>query len=298
LYTAISLVYLYAMAVHSKLVNINMFIWELLLKNAEEAQKLAEELGLVPHQSTPPPIHCGKPMKVTKRPGRFKLGWIWPCAKKAHKVGQKGCNKTVNLANNTWFQNHKLPMHYCLAIMFAFVWKIPVNQLLVHLQNWDAERTISSTTVSDHYSFCREICEVIASHVEGQLGGPGLTIECDETFLTRRKYNRGRYTVSHTIVLFSVYCRETKEGLYFRTNGKSKRDLWPLLSKYIHPEIKRICTDQAKQYKKVKTLFSASTQHTVVNHSKGEFVDKKDKENHINSIENNNKQLKSFVKSR
>ena len=139
---------------------------------------------------------------------------------------------------------------------------------------------------------------MIASHIEGQLGGPGLTIECDETFLTRRKYNRGRYTHSHTIVLFGVYCRETKEGLYFRTNGKAKRDLWPLLLKYVHPEIKRICTDQAKQYIQVKTLFSASTEHTSVNHSKGEFVNKNDKENHINSIENNNKHLKSFIESR
>ena len=151
--------------------------------------------------------------------------------------------------------------------------------------------------MSDHYSFCREICEVIASHVEGQFGGPGLTTECDETFLTRRKYNRGRYTHSHSIVLFGIYCRETKEGLYFRTNGKSKCDLWPLLSKYVHPEIKSICTDQAKQSKKVKTLFSASTQHNVVNHSKGQFVEKNGKEDHINSIENNNKHLKSFFKS-
>ena len=291
------------MAVHPKLVNVNMFTWGLLFEDAEKAQKLAEELGLVPNQSTPPPIHCGKPMKVTKCPDQAKLGWVWSCAKKSHKARQIGCkkkgyNKTVNPATNTWFKNHKLPIHYCLAIVFAFVWKISVNQLPLYLQNWEDNRTISGTTVSDHYSFCREICEVIASHIEGQLGGPDLTIECDETFLTCRKYNRGRYTHSHSIVLFGIYCCETKEGLYFRTNGRSKRDLWPLLSKYVYPEIKRICADQAKQYKKVKTLFSASTQHTVVNHSKGQFVEKNDKENHINSIENNNKHLKNFFKSR
>ena len=45
-------------------------------------------------------------------------------------------------------------------------------------------------------------------------------------------------------------------------------------------------------------LFSVSTQHTVVNHSNGQFIEKNDKENHINSIENNNKHLKSFFKSR
>ncbi|CAF2786123.1 unnamed protein product [Rotaria sp. Silwood2] len=121
------------MVVHPKLVNANMFTWGLLFKDAEEVQKLAEELGLVPNQSTPPPIHCGKPMKVTKRPGQAKLGWVWSCAKKSHKARQKECNKTVNSATNTWFENHKLPIHYCLAIMFAFVWKIPVNQLLVRL---------------------------------------------------------------------------------------------------------------------------------------------------------------------
>ena len=176
---------------------------------------------------------------------------------------KRGCNKTVNPATNTWFENHKLPIHYYLATLFAFVWKIPVNQCLLHLQNREDNQTISSTTVTDHYSFCREICEVIASQVEGQLGGPGLTIQCDEIFLTRRKYNRDRYTHSHSIVSFRIYCRETKEGLYFRTNGKSKHDLWPLLSKYVHPEIKHICTDQAKQYKKVKTLFSRLQLNTL-----------------------------------
>ena len=109
------------MPVHPKLVNVNMFTWGLLLEDAEKAQKFAEELGLVPNQSTPPPIHCGKPMKVTKRPDQAKLGWVWSCAKKSHKATQIGCNKTVNPATNTCFENHKLLIHYCLAIMFAFV---------------------------------------------------------------------------------------------------------------------------------------------------------------------------------
>jgi hypothetical protein len=62
------------MTIHPKLVNVNMFTWGLLLQSAEEVQKLAEELGLVPNQSTPPPVHCGKAMRVTKRPGnRTKL---------------------------------------------------------------------------------------------------------------------------------------------------------------------------------------------------------------------------------
>ena len=83
------------MAVHPKLVNVNMFTWGLLVKDAEEAQKFAEELGLIPSQSTPPPIHCGKSMKVTKRPKQAKLGWIWSCAKKSHRSGKKGWSGTI-----------------------------------------------------------------------------------------------------------------------------------------------------------------------------------------------------------
>ena len=65
------------MAAHPKLVNVNILTWGLLLEDTEKAQKLAEELGLVPNHSTPPPIHCGKPMKVTKRPDQAKFGWVW-----------------------------------------------------------------------------------------------------------------------------------------------------------------------------------------------------------------------------
>ena len=125
------------MAIHSKLVNVNMFTWDLLLEDAEKAQKLTEELDLVPNQSNTPPIHCSKSMKVTKRPDQAKLGWIWSCANKSHKARQMRYNKTVNPATNTCFENHKLPIHYCLSTMFTFVWKMPVNQLLLHLQNWE-----------------------------------------------------------------------------------------------------------------------------------------------------------------
>ena len=157
------------------------------------------------------------------------------------------------------------------------------------------EAGIGKQTITDWYSMCREVCEIVSSHHSKQLGGAGAHVEMDETFLTTRKYNRGRRTKEMTITIFGIYCRETKEGLFFRTAGKSKRDLWPLALKYIHPETSHIHTDGGKQYTGIDCLFPAA-RHMTVNHSKGEYVQKDDRSNHINSIENMNKILKREIK--
>lgn len=159
------------------------------------------------------------------------------------------------------------------------------------------KKKISNKTVIEFLFFCREVCEVYASHNYNQLGGKFKTIEADECFLSKRKYNRGRITSSMTQTIFGIYCREDKEGLFFRVNGKSKRDLWPIIHKYCHPETAVICTDSARQYKNVHLLFNDAV-HKTTNHRKGEFVDKNDVTNTINSLENQNKILKATIRSR
>lgn len=73
-------------------------------------------------------------------------------------------------------------------------------------------------------------------------------------------------------------------------DGKKKKDLWPIIKKYVHPLTSVICSDQAKQYHGVSNLFPEII-HKTVNH-KIEFVDPTDNTNHINSIESQNKQFK------
>ena len=70
----------------------------------------------------------------------------------------------------------------------------------------------------DYYSYCREVCEVVASHRNNCLGGEGKTVQIDETFLTKRKYHRGRLTEQMSIVVLGLYCKEDKTGLFFRVS--------------------------------------------------------------------------------
>lgn len=100
-----------------------------------------------------------------------------------------------------------------------------------------------------------------------------------------------------SITVFGIYCREDKEVLFLRVNGKKKRDLWPCVARHCDPKTSIICTDSAAQYTGVEKLFDNAV-HKTTNHQKGEFVDKKDKTNTINALENQNKIFKKALKSR
>ena len=51
---------------------------------------------------------------------------------------------------------------------------------------------ISSKTVVDWDSFCREVCEEVVMHKSQKIGGKDIEVEIDETKIGKRKYNRGR----------------------------------------------------------------------------------------------------------
>jgi hypothetical protein len=71
-------------------------------------------------------------------------------------------------------------------------------------------------TAVDYYSMCREVAEVIMSHEihNHPLGGPGMEVEVDECYLTRRKYNVGRVTKTSTITILGMYERATDLGFH------------------------------------------------------------------------------------
>jgi hypothetical protein len=53
------------------------------------------------------------------------------------------------------------------------------------------ELNIASHTAVDWDSFCRETCEVTLLDREQQIGGPGKTVQIDESKFGKRKYHRG-----------------------------------------------------------------------------------------------------------
>ncbi|KAK0083510.1 hypothetical protein PV326_006695 [Microctonus aethiopoides] len=144
-----------------------------------------EEIGLILSPNSIPPLCCGLPMSVENL-ATTKLKLVWKCTTKGSKKKRsKSCRKTI-------------------------------NPTLRH-HNGDSE--LSTHTVCDYFSYCRNIAEVITSHTEIVFGGDSKTVQIDETFLTKRKYNRGRITEQMTTTVLGLYCKEDKaEHQSFFTN--------------------------------------------------------------------------------
>lgn len=289
---------------HSKLKNFSIFnSIEKLASSDELAITFLEEIGLIPSRKSTAPTCCGLPMLVEDS-RQHKLNWIWRCSSKgSKKKGSKSCRKTINPCIGTFFEGTscRIDVRDVLVLIFCFVIQMRVNDVFEDLVNYRRDRgdsELSKSTIIDYYSYCREVAEVIISHSNLVLGGEGKTVQIDETFLTKRKYNRGRVTEQMTTTVLGLYCKEDKCGLFFKVNAKSKEELWPYIKKYVDFSTSRICTDSAKQYVGVEQMFATSTVHLRTNHSIGEFVDKSNPLNTINDLENQNKLLKASIKCR
>lgn len=286
---------------HPKLNNFTILAsFQELISTDQKAISFLEEISLIPSRSSTPPHCCGIPMRVEEFKDK-KLGWVWRCSSKGHKKkSAKVCRKIKNPCEGTFFDGSscRIKIRDVLAVMILFVCGLKISDVYEHLLNWrrlNNEDELSWTTLVDYFSYCREVAEVIASHTDLVLGGEGKTVQIDETFLTKRKYNRGRVTEQMTVIVLGLYCKEDKTGLFFRVNSKSKKDLWPFIQKYVNYNTSRLCTDSARQYHGVEKMFSPGTVHLKTNHQKGEYVSKENPLNTINDLENQNKLLKKTI---
>ena len=89
------------------------------------------------------------------------------------------------------FSGSRLSIEKKLALTYAWAHKFTTTQA-VHETSLDDETT-STETVIDWYNYCREVCaDGIMNHHAAPIGGPGTTVEIDESKFEEMKYHRGR----------------------------------------------------------------------------------------------------------
>ena len=125
---------------------------------------------------------------------------------------------------------------------------------------------LSKTTVSDWFSFCREVCMISMCNkiTNSKIGGPGHIVEIDECKIGRRKYNRGRLVEGNWIL--GMIDRNTREVRMAVCPG-NRRDattLYDLVSQHVEPT-STIYTDCWKGYNGL--LAGGFSEHLTVNHS-------------------------------
>ncbi|GIX73268.1 hypothetical protein CDAR_187471, partial [Caerostris darwini] len=140
---------------HPSLYYFSCYSWHTILESEETTIKFMQEVGLIPSMSSPCPACpvCGAETRVNKAPER-KLGFRYVCSTRRTAK----CTGTVSALKNTFMERSQLPFRDVMAILFGFVKKMQVTDVIESVRNWRAlrgEPTISNESVVDFYSYFR-----------------------------------------------------------------------------------------------------------------------------------------------
>src|SRR5215469_3522821 len=128
----------------------------------------------------------------------------------------------------------------------------------------DERRLLSEETVSDWYSYFREVADTCITEKfrkVGAIGGPGYVVEIDETKVGHRKYHRGRAVDGYWLI--GMVDRQTSE-LRVEVCPQNLRDaasLLPIIQRNVLPGT-RIITDEWRAY---LALGDLGSQHESIN---------------------------------
>ena len=137
------------------------------------------------------------------------------------------------------------------------------------------ETGMSAMAMIDWQNFIRDVCcQYLLDHPV-MMGGPGRTVEVDESKFMHRKYHRGRYREGHWVL--GMVERDTNVCMMVAVEDRDAATLLPIIAQHVLPGT-RIITDGWQAYNQLPQP------HDVVNH-RLHFVDPNDRTLHTNTVE-------------
>ena len=197
------------------------------------------------------------------------------------------CRKTRSILACSWFASSHITICQGFYTILAFSMEATCSQysFFVGLR--------SLHTIVDYRSYFRNICastiESTGSHL---IGGPGLTVEVDESLLYKRKSHTGRLLANernHEWVVGGI-CRENSDAFVVKVENRNTATLLNAINQNVISG-SRIITDCWRAY--TSELLDNYT-HDRVNHSFN-FVDPNDSSINTQRVERMWRTLKSIV---
>jgi transposase-like protein len=213
--------------------------------------------------------HCGTVDKagqlsgVKDKTGRVRPG-LWKCY-------SKGCRKQFTAKVGTVFECAHIPLHKMLQavhLMCSSKKGISAHQL---------HRTLEVDYKSAWF-LAHRIREAMRDGKIGPMGGPGSTIEADETYIGKMKGQEPGRGGQHRNMVVTLVERGGS-ARSFHTDGHSAASIVPIVRDNIRRET-RLMTDRALHYKQVGKEFS---EHGRVAHQRGEYF--RGPDTHTNTVE-------------
>lgn len=192
------------------------------------------------------------------------------------------CNFKKSVRAGTWFNRSNLPVSKILT--FTLLWLTLPHPRQSIIQR---ELNISSRTVVDWSSFCREVCVHWAKNVSCKLGGPGKIVEIDEAMFGKRKGNVGRPLIQQWI--FGGVERGSTKSFFVPVDSRDQVTLIQHLHEWVLPGT-TIITDGWAAYKNINR---EGYHHLTVNHSLN-FVNPRTQA-HIQTIERTWREVRQSI---
>jgi len=197
-----------------------------------------------------------------------KSVWCFPCNRTYTLVKYKGsvtgynlrcpgCRNRTSLQLDSFLDGAHVPLAKLLSLLYFCASGTGVTQTVHHLG-------CSSETVVQWYQYFRDICLWKLLNTPVKLGGPGKTVEIDESVMVKAKYHRGHQLTMPQRWVFGVYDPETKLGYIELVTKRDAATLLPIIQRVVEPGT-TIWSDEWAAYGQLSSL---GYTHSTVNHSR------------------------------
>src|SRR5580700_1905259 len=216
----------------------------------EEAAYASLEARVWPHGPTCP--KCGTFDRIGKMGGKSTRIGTYKCYE---------CRKPFTVKVGTVFESSHVPLRLwlqCVHLMASSKKGISSNQLA---------RTLN-VTLKTAWFMSHRVREAMVVLGMEPMGGAGLIVEADETFIVNKKgFPKPKGGAGHKMVVVSL----VERGGSVRStviDSVSRPDVERIIRQNVHPE-SRLMTDTAAYYRRGQL---GTESHEMVDHSAGEYV--------------------------
>lgn len=215
----------------------------------EEAAYAYVEARIWPNGAVCP--HCGGVDRVGKLQGKTTRPGLWKCYQ---------CRKPFTVKLGTIFEDSKVPMRLWLQAMYLIAGSkkgISSNQL----------HRILGVTLKTAWFMSHRIREAMADTGDWPLGGLGVTVEADETFIGTLPGREVKKAYFHKMKVLALVERGGRSrAMVVETLGVP--EIQPILLENVQ-RLSKLYTDEASHYQSIGRFFY---QHDTVRHNVGQYV--------------------------
>jgi hypothetical protein len=139
----------------------------------------------------------------------------------------RGCRTEEAVRTGTWLEKSKLPFE--TVVKFIYWWSHEQTTIAFS----EHELHMATEAIVEWNDRLREVCAQDLIAIPHYIGGPGFTVEIDESLFAKRKNNVGRQLPAQWV--FGGICRETRDCFLIAVPDRTQATLMPIIRQHIVP---------------------------------------------------------------